>query len=64
MKTKKRIILLAALLMPLLAVAQNTDRRDLAGRGKVGTTGMQFLKIGIGARAVGMGGAFNNPHAR
>lgn len=28
------------------------------GVSKVGTTGAQFLKIGVGARAVGMGGAF------
>lgn len=29
-----------------------------AGRGKVGTTGLQFLKIGVGARAVAMGESF------
>ncbi len=58
MNTKNKMLLLTAMLLPLLAFAQNTDRRDLAGRGKVGTTGMQFLKIGVGARAVGMGEAF------
>jgi len=28
------------------------------GQAKVGTTGMQFLKVGVGSRAVGMGEAF------
>lgn len=28
------------------------------GQAKVGTTGLQFLKVGVGARAVGMGGTF------
>ena len=28
------------------------------GQAKVGTTGLQFLKVGVGARAVGMGEAF------
>lgn len=47
-----------ALLLPLFLFAQNPDTQDVAGRGKVGTTGMQFLKIGVSARAVGMAEAF------
>lgn len=49
------------LLIPLSAFSQDdkdVERRDVAGRGKVGTTGMQFLKIGVSARAVGMAEAF------
>jgi len=56
----KKILLwiLAAILLPACLNAQVVERRDVAGRGKVGTAGMQFLKIGIGARAVGMNEAF------
>jgi hypothetical protein len=49
---------LVATLLPSALLAQNVERRDVAGRGKVGTTGMQFLKIGVSARAVGMAEAF------
>ncbi len=41
-------IIVVAVLMPLAAF----------GQAKVGTTGLQFLKVGVGARAVSMGGAF------
>lgn len=42
------------------AVAMGTPECARAGRefAKVGTVGAQFLKIGVGARAVGMGGSF------
>jgi len=61
MSWKKIITLLFAVLaLAISALAQDRDLelRDTAGRGKVGTTGMQFLKIGVGARAVGLGEAF------
>lgn len=41
-------LIIAVLLLPLMAFAQD----------KVGTTAAQFLKIGVGARAVGMGEAY------
>ncbi len=43
-----RVAVIAALLLPQAAFSQ----------AKVGTAGLQFLKVGVGARAVGMGGAF------
>ncbi len=59
MKSKSLLAPIAAtVLLPILLFAQKVERRDVAGRGKVGTTGMQFLKIGVGARAVGMAEAF------
>jgi hypothetical protein len=61
MSWKKIITLLfAVLLVAVAALAQERDLelRDLAGRGKVGTTGMQFLKIGVSARATGLAEAF------
>lgn len=61
MVAKKIVLLMCAALLPAAAVlAQDRDLelRDTAGRGKVGTTGMQFLKIGVGARAVGMAESF------
>ncbi|MDZ7267070.1 MAG: PorV/PorQ family protein [candidate division KSB1 bacterium] len=61
MVAKKIVLLVCAALLPALAVrAQDRDLelRDTAGRGKVGTTGMQFLKIGVGARAVGLAESF------
>jgi hypothetical protein len=45
-------------LVPTLLLAQVETTSSFAGRGKVGTTGLQFLKIGVSARAVGMGEAF------
>ncbi len=50
MKRLIALVGLAALLLPGLAQADIFE--------KVGTFGGQFLKIGVGARAAGMGGAF------
>ncbi len=50
MKRVSRIILVAGLVLPGIASAQEFQ--------KVGTVGAQFLKIGYGARAAGMGGAY------
>lgn len=44
-------------LVPVVLIAQ-IETTSFAGRGKVGTAGLQFLKIGVSARAVGMGEAF------
>jgi hypothetical protein len=44
-------------LVPTLLLSQ-VQRTSYAGRGKVGTTGLQFLKIGISARAVALGESF------
>ncbi|MCI0514238.1 PorV/PorQ family protein [candidate division KSB1 bacterium] len=50
MKTKIIIILLLTVLIGLAP--------DVSGVTKVGTTSANFLKIGVSARAIGMGGAF------
>jgi opacity protein-like surface antigen len=50
---KRVIIFLFSFLLVSVAFAQN-DRST----SKVGTTAAQFLKIGAGARAIGMGGAY------
>ncbi|MBN1996483.1 PorV/PorQ family protein [candidate division KSB1 bacterium] len=50
-------ILILVCLIPVLSSAQ-VELTKFAGRGKVGTTGFQFLKIGVGARAVGMAESF------
>ena len=50
MKRLIALVGLAALLVPGLAQADIFE--------KVGTFGGQFLKIGVGARAAGMGGAY------
>lgn len=55
-KTGIYIILLFGL-VPTLLFAQ-VERTSFAGRGKVGTTGLQFLKIGTSARAVALGESF------
>jgi hypothetical protein len=57
MKNKSCVISSVLLLLPVLLFGQ-VELTKFAGRGKVGTTGFQFLKIGIGARAVAMGEAF------
>ncbi len=44
----KRMVIILLALLPLVAFSQ----------AKVGTTGLNFLKVGVGARAVGMGEAF------
>ncbi|PIP13442.1 MAG: hypothetical protein COX49_02115 [bacterium (Candidatus Stahlbacteria) CG23_combo_of_CG06-09_8_20_14_all_40_9] len=48
---KKRFLYFMLFLVPSLLYSQ-------FGVSKVGTTAAQFLKIGVGARAIGMGGAF------
>ncbi len=48
-------------LLAWLAIVVGSARADLIpvlGGQRVGISGLQFLKIGVGARAVGMGGAF------
>jgi hypothetical protein len=47
-------------LIPLLAIAMVVLPMFLAAKpfGKTGTVGMQFLKLGVDARAIGMGEAF------
>ncbi len=52
------LLLLALALLPALALAQTTDEPDRGTITKVGTTAAQFLKLGVGARAVGLGGSF------
>jgi long-subunit fatty acid transport protein len=57
----------AALSVLVLAVAAPTARAQAVGQQRIATTTGSFLKIGIGARAAGMGGAFvavaNDPSA-
>jgi len=48
MSQYKRVAVIFMVLLPLVAF----------GQAKVGTTGLNFLKIGVGTRAVGMGEAF------
>lgn len=57
MKSKLFSVVIILLLLTGLATAQ-VDFTRTAGRGKVGTTGFQFLKIGTTARAVAMGESF------
>jgi hypothetical protein len=57
MKSRLFHIILFSFLIVSLASAQ-VDFTRFAGRGKVGTTGFQFLKIGTAARAVAMGESF------
>jgi len=52
MTSRQLVLVLALLALPGLARAQGV------GSERVGTTGGSFLKIGVGARAVGMGEAF------
>jgi len=51
---KKTVVLLAAALLPLAATAQTY----VENVSKVGTVAATFLEIEVGARALGMGGAF------
>ncbi|MBN1349164.1 PorV/PorQ family protein [candidate division KSB1 bacterium] len=56
----KKLSLLSILIIsfaPGLLMAQ-VELTTYAGRGKVGTTGLQFLKIGVSARAVAMGESY------
>ena len=60
----RNIILVPLLLMSLFGLATNSAAQSLVDGGetktitKVGTTAAQFLKIGVGARAVSLGGSF------
>jgi len=50
------IVLLCLTMLPLSL--QGQELSQFAGRAKVGTTGLQFLKIGVSARAIGMAESF------
>ena len=50
----RHLILLTLLVLPLTAGAQSSDRTI----SKTGTTAAQFLKLGIGARPIALGGTF------
>ena len=54
----KYLLLLAALLMPVGASAQTDDSPQRETITKRGTTAAQFLKLGVGARPIAMGGTF------
>ena len=56
MKTSKFVYLLAALTVILCVFLTTAAAKDINTR--VGTSAFSFLKINVGARAVGMGGAF------
>ena len=49
-KMKKFILILVIIALPILTLG--------GGFSKVGTAAAQFLKIGVGARAMGLGGTF------
>jgi len=53
---KKYSLIIIFLVLGLLA---QSNAQKLSGTTKVGTTSAQFLKIGAGARAVGMGSAYS-----
>ncbi len=53
---KKYSLIIIFLVLGLLT---QSNAQILSGTTKVGTTSAQFLKIGAGARAVGMGGAYS-----
>ena len=57
MKIKYYFFLIILFTWAVFASAQ-IELTRFAGRGKVGTTGFQFLKIGPSARAVAMGESF------
>jgi opacity protein-like surface antigen len=60
MRTHRRSSLLVAAPLSLLLLAGTTPPAQaqlFRSTSKVGTTAAQFLKIGVGARAIGMGGA-------
>lgn len=54
---KKNIVLKIALVLAFCFVS-TLDAQLFRSTSKVGTTAAQFLKIGAGARAIGMGGAY------
>ena len=49
---KKHIFILFIIPMVLLATPARAQNNN------IGTVGVQFLQLGVGARAVGMGGAY------
>jgi len=51
-------VLILLCLVPNVIFSQTGVETSFAGRGKVGTTGLQFLKLGVSARAIGMGESF------
>jgi len=61
MKTIKRlkwIVLILAIVIPSLLMAQDQGPTVLGGSSRTGTAGAQFLQIGVSARAAGMGETF------
>ncbi len=54
----KNTILYTLMALVLLFLSNNTLAQPDRSTSKVGTTAAQFLKIGAGARAIGMGGAY------
>jgi opacity protein-like surface antigen len=52
-------IRITILLLFALLISSSTNAQLLRSTSKVGTTAAQFLKIGAGARAIGMGGAYS-----
>lgn len=56
MNVNRRFVWLIAAIAVVLGVA--TSPHQVAAQDKVATTGMQFLEIGVSARADGMGGGF------
>ncbi len=60
MKSLTKYFLLAALLTCVFVASTlaQDNAQDVTSINRVGTTAAQFLKIGAGARAIGMGGAY------
>lgn len=58
MKRKMNPFIILMLILAFSAAQGQSDRRSSGTISKVGTTAGQFLKIGVGARSIGMGGAF------
>ena len=56
-KTLFFTLLLSVLLFCHQGFAQNSGQ-DVSGVNRVGTTAAQFLKIGVGGRAIGLGGSY------
>lgn len=54
----KNLITKIFLALLVISVFTNTRAQLAASLNKTGTTSAQFLKIGVGSRAIGMGGAF------
>lgn len=54
----KNLIVKFLLAVVLIFVPKETEAQLAASMNKTGTTSAQFLKIGVGSRAIGMGGAF------